>query len=491
MLLGLAIAGLGPLSPGIAVAQPQATPVLAPPVPTAVPAIIDARLGEHPGKTRFVLELSQETPFSVAAERDPWRVSIDLPEMTLMPPVLPPARGEVRRLRREAAARGVRLVLDTVGPVRVAWAAIIPPRDGKPPRFILDLEPVAAALFAGDRVQSGIVPAALPAAAAAKLIAPPSAVAVMPAVVAVPPAPAGDAALIPRKKPLPAAAAVLPAAIPRAAVPSAAIPSAAVPRAADLPPRLVAAAIGGMGVPVPVPRTKPVPPEKPLIVIDPGHGGKDPGAIAVNGLHEKDVTLKTALELRRQLLASGRYRVALTREADVSVRLRDRVAKARALNPDMFISLHADSIGRKEVRGLSIYTLSDRASDREADMLAQRENRADAIVGMDLSAEADEVVSILINLAQRDTRNQSLRLATLMVGQVGREVKLLPNPQRSAGFAVLTAPDVPSVLVEMGYLSHPGDAKLLSSATHRQNLARGLVRAIDDYFGGPVFASRS
>lgn len=124
-------------------------------------------------------------------------------------------------------------------------------------------------------------------------------------------------------------------------------------------------------------------------------------------------------------------------------------------------------------------------------MLAQRENRADAIVGMDLSGEADEVVSILINLAQRDTRNQSLRLASLTVREVGKQVKLLPHPQRSAGFAVLTAPDVPSILVEMGYLSHPADAKLLSSAGHRQKLARGLVRAVDDYFGGQIFASRS
>lgn len=452
-LLLLAIAGLCP-APS-ALAQPQAVQAAALPGVGAAPVATEMRLGVHPDKTRFVMELSRETAFRLVTERDPWRVAIDLPEIAFMPPAMPAGRGLIGRLRREPASSGVRIVLDTTSPVRVAWAEVIPPRDGKPPRFVLDLVQVDATGFVAAVLQGGTAQSALPAVAATPDL----------------------------RQVQPPARSAAPAAKPQ--------PGPQLAASVALTPRLVPAAVSGMGVAVPVPRAKPTPPSKPLIVLDPGHGGQDPGAIAVTGAKEKDITLAAALELRRQLLATGRYRVAMTRETDVFVRLRDRVANARALGADLFISLHADSIGRKEVRGLSVYTLSEKATDREADMLAQRENRADAIVGMDLSGEADEVVSILINLAQRDTRNQSLRLASLTVREVGKQVKLLPHPQRSAGFAVLTAPDVPSILVEMGYLSHPADAKLLSSAGHRQKLARGLVRAVDDYFGGQIFASRS
>ncbi|HRQ82044.1 MAG TPA: N-acetylmuramoyl-L-alanine amidase, partial [Azospirillaceae bacterium] len=221
----------------------------------------------------------------------------------------------------------------------------------------------------------------------------------------------------------------------------------------------------------------------PVVVIDPGHGGADPGAIGVGGVYEKDITLAAARELRRQLQAAGRYQVKLTRDSDVFIRLRDRVAIGREAGADLFISLHADALGSEQVRGLSIYTLSTKASDREAEMLAAKENRADAIVGMDLSAENQLVASILIDLAQRDTMNQSKRFASQALTHLSKDVRLLASkPQREAGFAVLTAPDVPSVLVEMGYLSNPTDAKLLNTADHREKLARDLVRAIDSYF---------
>ncbi|EGY01004.1 N-acetylmuramoyl-L-alanine amidase [Nitrospirillum viridazoti Y2] len=175
--------------------------------------------------------------------------------------------------------------------------------------------------------------------------------------------------------------------------------------------------------------------------------------------------------------------MALTRDSDVFIPLRERPGKARALGADLFISLHADIVVGRPVRGLSVYTLSDKATDREADMLAQRENRSDAIVGMDLADQSAQVASILIDLAQRDTRNQSRRLANLVVESVGRDITLLNSPLRSAGFAVLTAPDVPAILVEMGYLSHPTDARLLASDSHRRRFAADLVRAIDGYFG--------
>lgn len=219
-----------------------------------------------------------------------------------------------------------------------------------------------------------------------------------------------------------------------------------------------------------------------MIVLDPGHGGQDPGAIGTGNVYEKDLTLAMAREMRQLLESTGRYKVILTRDDDSFVRLRDRVAEARHAGAELFVSLHADSIANPQVRGMSIYTLSDKASDREAEMLAAKENRADAIGGIDLSHENDEVASILIDLAQRDTRNHSRRFARLVLHESGREIKLLPQPDRSAGFAVLTAADVPSVLIEMGYLSSAQDVAMLSQPRQRLKLAQALVRAIDGFF---------
>ena len=219
-----------------------------------------------------------------------------------------------------------------------------------------------------------------------------------------------------------------------------------------------------------------------MVALDPGHGGVDPGATGINGIHEKDITLATAFEVRRQLEATGRFRVMMTREDDEFVPLRERVARARQAGADLFISLHADSIAKSEIRGLSIYTQSDKGSDHEAEILAAKENRADAIGGVDLSHENDQVATILIDLAQRDTRNHSRRFATMVLRDASHFLTLLPKPDRSAAFAVLTAPDVPSVLIEMGYLSNLKDATLLTQAQHRQHFAGTLVHAIENYF---------
>lgn len=239
------------------------------------------------------------------------------------------------------------------------------------------------------------------------------------------------------------------------------------------------------------PPRPPAKPLLPLVVLDPGHGGQDPGAIAVSGGYEKDITLAMAREMRRQLLATGRYRVILTRDKDMFIPLRDRASIARSKGADLFISLHADSIGSKQIRGLSIYTLSEKASDREAEMLAARENQSDAIGGLRLAGQSADVASILINLSQRDTMNNSRRFAHLLLNSLDKNIAVLPGPLRSAGFAVLTAPDVPSVLVELGYLSHAQDAKLLTSDAHRRRVAGSLLRAVDGYFVGKAGASRS
>jgi N-acetylmuramoyl-L-alanine amidase len=243
---------------------------------------------------------------------------------------------------------------------------------------------------------------------------------------------------------------------------------------------------------------EPAPPGKPgsiesiirprrTIVIDPGHGGIDPGADSVSGYHEKEVTLATALALRRVLEATGRYKVVLTRSDDVYLKLRERVTGARAAHGDLFISLHADSAGLdsdKSTRGASIYTLSQTASDAESELYAQRENRADAIGGVDLGDKSDDVAGILVDLTVRETVNEGNRLAGMLEAALAQGgVALLPRaPRRAAGFAVLKAPDIPSVLIEMGYLSDSAEARELASPAHQLKFAKAITAGIDRYF---------
>lgn len=220
----------------------------------------------------------------------------------------------------------------------------------------------------------------------------------------------------------------------------------------------------------------------PTVVIDPGHGGADPGAISPMGIYEKDIALPVAGAFARLLAATRRYRVVLTRSVDEFVPLRDRVARARAWHADLFLSIHADALPDAEMRGLSVFTLSAQASDREAAALAISENRADLVGGINLARQPREVGNILMDLARRQTSNLSILLARNLVDQLARDVVLLDHPQRSAGFAVLTAPDIPSVLVELGCLSNPREERLLRWRPYQQKLARGLVRAVAGYF---------
>jgi N-acetylmuramoyl-L-alanine amidase len=228
--------------------------------------------------------------------------------------------------------------------------------------------------------------------------------------------------------------------------------------------------------------TQASPSGKRVVVLDPGHGGVDPGTIGVNGIHEKDVTLALARELRTRLVAGDRYHVLMTRDADVFVKLRDRVSKARDAAAELFVSLHADAIKNRRHRGASVYTLSEDASDGEAAALAEKENRADIIAGLDLSGRDDVVSQILIDLAQGETMNLSVQFANLLIPEIAKNAAVLRNSRRQAGFAVLKAPDVPSVLVELGYLSNSEDEALLSSATGRALLVEALVRGIDRFF---------
>jgi N-acetylmuramoyl-L-alanine amidase len=219
-----------------------------------------------------------------------------------------------------------------------------------------------------------------------------------------------------------------------------------------------------------------------VIVLDAGHGGVDPGASSASGTHEKDIVLEMTKAVRAELQKRARYEVVVTRDDDTFLTLKDRVRAARAAKADLFISIHADSMDSDVTRGASIYTLSEKASDKEAEELAKSENAADVISGVDLSGENDEVTNILIDLAQRETKNRSVTFAQMTLPQLASHTALLPEPHRFAGFRVLKAPDVPSVLIELGFLSNSTEVERLTSAKWRKGMARALGRAVDAYY---------
>jgi N-acetylmuramoyl-L-alanine amidase len=222
---------------------------------------------------------------------------------------------------------------------------------------------------------------------------------------------------------------------------------------------------------------------RPLIVIDPGHGGIDNGTQA-SGESEKNLVLGFALALRDRIEKSGKYRVVMTRTDDTFIPLDDRVKIARNQSAALFVSIHADALPKHEgdAEGATIYTLSDKASDKEAERLAETENRADAIGGVNLTQEPTEVADILIDLAQRETRTFSNRFAHLLAGEMKNSARMYKHPLKSAGFRVLKAPDVPSVLVELGYVSNKGDLEHLVSENWRSKTVGSMAQAIDTFF---------
>ncbi|MBZ9794114.1 N-acetylmuramoyl-L-alanine amidase [Mesorhizobium sp. ES1-4] len=214
------------------------------------------------------------------------------------------------------------------------------------------------------------------------------------------------------------------------------------------------------------------------VVIDPGHGGIDGGAEGLHGTIEKNITLAFATELRDKLAAIGKYDVFMTRDTDEYLRLDDRVRIARQHEADLLISIHADTISVKGIRGATVYTVSDKASDPEAQALADRENLSDQFAGMVIKDDNKEVTDILIDLIRRETHTFSMSFAHTLVGQLSTSVGLINNPQRSAGFRVLKAPDVPSVLVELGYLSNAKDEAQLLDAEWRGKAAQSITNAV-------------
>jgi len=240
---------------------------------------------------------------------------------------------------------------------------------------------------------------------------------------------------------------------------------------------------------IPIPRLKPsleaaaqevkvVKIRKKIIVIDPGHGGYDPGALGKGGTKEKSVTLRAAKELKKQLEKTGRYSVVLTRDNDVFVELDERVRRARRAKADLFISLHADSAGKSTTRGASVYTIADHARKRSTRLV----NSQNWILDVDLNSTPKDVDDILVDLAQRKTFSQSSAFADILVPELAKVTDVLGNTHRRAGLFVLLAPDVPAVLIEMGFLSNNKDEKLLNSAADRRRKMGAIATSIDRYF---------
>jgi N-acetylmuramoyl-L-alanine amidase len=401
---GIALGVLGLLVAGTARVGAQTVPQAgaAAAVSGDFPVANDVRVGGDARQTRFVVDLSRKVEIHPFTLPDPYRVVIDLPQVTFQFPEKAGERGRglVKAFRYGLVmAGGSRIVLDTTGPVRVDKAFVLDASDSQPARLVLDLVPVSREAFTR---------------------------------------------------------------------------AAAVDSRPARPPTRPAE-----------PPAEPVGDQRPVVVLDPGHGGIDSGTRARDGSEaEKTLVLDFALMLRDKLDKTGKYRVVMTRSDDTFVPLADRVRFARARNAQLFISIHCDALarGEGEAQGATVYTLSDHASDAEAAKLADAENRADVISGVDLSAEPDDIAGILIDLAQRETKAFSQQLAKHVVNELKTAAHMHKNPLKSAGFRVLKAPDVPSVLIELGYVSSRKDLKQLMSEAWRTHAGDAIVKAVDGYF---------
>ncbi len=442
---------------------------LSAPVLARESVVTDIRVGIQGSATRVVFELTKQVPFSTFILSRPARVVIDLPEVGWRLPArpLPSAKGVFQKLRYGLFKPGnSRIVLDIRQPAAVTQAFILKPDGGKRFRLVIELTPTSKAEFLGSVGKAPVkVTSAQPT---------PGPGSATPAL-APPPVPAKAASVAPAKQKFVLAKGKEPQPLP--VKPVATRP--AVPQQQASPFRLAPRK--------PEPRR---PGKKHVIIIDPGHGGVDPGTVGISGIYEKHLTLSMAREIKKQFEKTGRFKVILTHDRDVFVRLRDRIQIARDNQAELFISVHADTVKNRRIKGPAVYTLSEKASDKEAQELAEKENKADLIAGVDLTHESPEVTNILIDLAQRESMNQSARFAGTLIKELKRETRVLRNTHRFAGFAVLKAPDVPSVLLEMGFLSNPEDERALRSRRYRSRLASAVVRAASLYFARVEEANR-
>ena len=380
-------------------------------------------------------DISKPVSFTVYVLPDPYRVVVDLANLGFDLPqgVGKKVRGLVKEYRYGIVEDGKsRIVIDTDGPVLIDKSFLVPEQNGQPARVVIDLVKTSEEAFAEAFQNAQVSDRQQTAEQGAE-----------------PEVEQGD----------PAATEL-------------ADSNSEVPPVQHKPRETEADIAHKSG--------------KKLVVIDPGHGGIDPGALSRSGTKEKDVVFAMAKVLKRSLEQTGKYDVRLTRNDDSFVTLKERRDFARKLAADLFIAIHADTVRGPAARGMTIYTLSDKASDAEAEALASKENQADIIGGLDLEAENPEVTNILIDLAQRESKNHAMLFSKKAVSELKPLTLMTGKPQRSAGFVVLKAPDVPSVLVELGYLSSKQDETLLTSKAWQAKIAKGLTSAVDKYFSSDV-----
>lgn len=409
----------------------------------------DVRFGLHSDKTRTVIELSENVEFRsfiLPKTLDkPYRLVVDLPNFNWQAGVISkPNKIDVLDVRSGTLNQNTkRVVVDLSKPAILKNAFMLPSGAGKPDRLVLDFSTTSVAQFnASERKIFGNLK---------------------------------ESPETPGEKPPTSLTNLINNQLNQQTTPS------STPSGMIIPKRKPDTSKAGIIKPIAAQKQSPL--RKPLIVIDAGHGGADPGAVGAGRSYEKHVTLATAKALKKKLESTGRYRAHLTRDTDKYLKLYQRRNIARKKDADLFISLHADSIDKPNVRGASIYTLSNKSSDAQTARLAARENQVDLIAGVDLSHEDKDVANILIDLAMRDTMNQSKFFANTFVDQMqGSGIKILPRPHRYAGFAVLKSPDVPSVLVEMGFMSNRSEARLLGTRDYQDKIATTLTKSIDSYF---------
>ena len=389
-------------------------------IATGPAAASDARLAGDDKKTRFILDLDRLVQFRAFTLSDPYRVVVDLPKVNfrLRDGTGTIGRGLIKEFRYGQMPGGSRMVFDLTGPARIANSSMLVAANGQPPRLVLEFEDVDAETFTQNLNAEA-----------------------------------------PHEMRRAVADASIGASAPADVAPQSATPQTALPGEATSPAD-----------------------RRPVVVIDPGHGGVDNGT-QWNGHAEKDLVLAFGLALKDRLEKDGKYRVVMTRTDDVFIPLGDRVRIARSQSAALFISIHADALSKAEgdAQGATIYTLSDKASDAEAERLAEAENRADAIGGVNLTDEPTEVAGILIDLAQRETRTFSNSFARMLMSEMKNVARMHKAPLKSAGFRVLKAPDVPSVLVELGYVSNKGDLEHLASEDWRNRTAGSMAQAIDAF----------
>lgn len=376
------------------------------------PIASDVRVAGDNKQTRFILDLDRKIDVRAFVLGNPYRVVVDIPQVTFNLPAGAGAggRGLIRAFRYGLVMPGgSRVVFDLTGPAKIEKAYVIDAANGQPPRLVVELAAVERSAFRPSH---------------------------------------------PEEKP-----ALRPAIVADASSAAPDVTGAAKPEKAADP--------------------------RPVIVIDPGHGGVDNGTQAASGESEKTLVLDFAKALRDRIEQGGKFRVVMTRDDDTFVPLGERVKIARANTAALFVSIHADALPKREgdAQGATVYTLSERASDAEAEKLAEAENKADAIAGINLTEEPAEVADILIELTQRETRTFSSRFARTLVNEMKSVARMHKRPLKSAGFKVLKAHDVPSVLVELGYVSNKDDLQHLVSESWRSRTVGSVARAVDAFLG--------